>query len=197
MCGGLFVVALESSLAFSLELAQRGYTLAMESYEELIRRADSVGIRLERVGGLPIWEAQPVFRHQGAIDRIRSSIRASNENLDRITPCGCIHIADVLFLFPDGSFKRPDIAVLCQNPLESEMDAALETIPEAVIEVISAGYEAKDLEISPQFFLAQGVKDVVVFDPRSLLVWHFRKDGTWRLNSPVQISLECGCVCEI
>jgi hypothetical protein len=178
-------------------VVQRGYTLGMESYEELIRRADSVGIRLERVAGLPIWEAQPVFRHQGAIDRIRSSIRASTEHLEGQTQCACIHIADVLFHFPDGSFKRPDIAVLCQNPLESEVDEALEYIPEAVIEVISVGYEAKDLEISPQFFLAQGVKDVLVFDPRSLLVWHFRKDGTQRLNSPVQITLECGCTCEI
>lgn len=28
-------------------------------------RADQLGIRLEIVGGLPVWEAQPVLRHRG------------------------------------------------------------------------------------------------------------------------------------
>jgi hypothetical protein len=38
-------------------------------------------------------------------------------------------------------------------------------VPEAVIEVISKGCEAKDLEIGPPFCLSQGAKDVVMFDP--------------------------------
>jgi Uma2 family endonuclease len=66
-------------------------------------------------------------------------------------------------------------------------------IPEAVIEVVSKGFEAKDLEIRPPFYLSQGVKDVVVFDPLTLLVLHVRKNRTTRQVSPVAIDLECGC----
>lgn len=39
----------------------------------------------------------------------------------------------------------------------------------------------------------QGVKDVVVFDPTSLLVLHARRDGTTRNVSPQSIEFECGC----
>ena len=66
-------------------------------------------------------------------------------------------------------------------------------IPEAVIEVVSKGYEAKDLEIGPPFYLSQGVKDVIVFDPLTLFVLHVRKNCTMRQVSPVVIELECGC----
>ena len=33
--------------------------------------AEEVGLRLEWVGGLPLWEAHPTYRHQKAVDRIR------------------------------------------------------------------------------------------------------------------------------
>jgi Uma2 family endonuclease len=65
--------------------------------------------------------------------------------------------------------------------------------PEAVIEVISKGYEYKDLEIGPNFYLAQGVKDVVVFNPYTLVVLHVRRDGARHGVSPMEIGLECGC----
>jgi hypothetical protein len=68
-------------------------------------------------------------------------------------------------------------------------------VPEAVIEVVSKGYEVKDLEIGPGFYLSQGVKDVLVFDPTTLLVLHARRDGTDRRASPCELSLECGCNC--
>jgi len=70
-------------------------------------------------------------------------------------------------------------------------------VPEAVIEVISKGYEAKDLEIGPGFYLSQGVKDIVVFDPYTLVVLHVRRDGAERTVSPVTIELECGCSCVV
>lgn len=155
-------------------------------------RADELGIRLEIVGGLPIWESSPLIKHQRAIDRIRASIAA-------VTPstgvCACTHLADVYVSFPDGSLKRPDIAVFCTEPEDD--DEPIKTIPEAVIEVISKGYEAKDLEVGPRFYLSQGVKDIVVFDPYTLLVLHVRKDGVQRLSSPTQLQLECGCYCTV
>lgn len=111
-------------------------------------RADELGIRLEIVAGLPIWEPHPLYRHQKAIDRIRSTIQRSAPDLHQ-TQCGCVHIADVYVSFPDGSLKRPDIAIFCQEPPED--DEAIKLIPEAVIEIVSKGYEAKDLEIGPHF----------------------------------------------
>ena len=39
----------------------------------------------------------------------------------------------------------------------------------------------------------QGVKDVLVFDPTSLLVLHARREHTVRLTSPQSVQLECGC----
>lgn len=153
-------------------------------------RAEELGIRLEIVAGLPIWEAAPAFRHQKAVDRIRASIRP------RIgSACECVHIADVYVAFPDGSLKRPDISIFCREP--TELDEAITLIPEAVIEVVSKGYEAKDLTIGPSFYLSQGVKDVVVFDPTTLSVLHARRDGSQRLASEVALELECGCSCRV
>jgi Uma2 family endonuclease len=149
-------------------------------------RAEELGIRLEVVSGLPIWEAHPVWKHQKAIDRIRSSISKRGA-----AQCTCVHASAVYVQFPDGSLKRPDISIFCREPDETE--DAVTLLPEAVIEVVSRGYEAKDLEIGPPFYLAQGVKDVLVFDPTSLLVLHARRERTVRLTSPQTVSLECGC----
>jgi len=41
------------------------------------------------------------------------------------------------------------------------------------------------------------VKDVVVFDPTTLLVLHVRQNSTTRQVSPVEIELECGCGVEV
>ena len=79
----------------------------------------------------------------------------------------------------------------------SEEEEAVKLVPEAVIEVISKGYEAKDLEIGPRFYLSQGVKDVIVFDPYTLVVLQVRKDGATRHVSTVVINLLCGCRCMV
>jgi len=149
-------------------------------------KAEELGIRLEVVSGLPIWEAHPVWKHQKAVDRIRTTITPKSSE-----SCACVHASDVYVQFPDGSLKRPDVAIFSREPDETE--DAISLVPEAVIEVVSKGYEAKDLEIGPPFYLAQGVKDVIVFDPTSLLVLHARRDKTIRLTSPQTLNLECGC----
>jgi len=154
--------------------------------------ADELGVRLEIVGGLPIWEAHPVYKHQKAIDRIRATIQPIEPDSPA---CACVHASDVYVSFPDGSLKRPDIAIFCREP--DEEDEAVKLVPEAVIEIISKGYEAKDLELGPRFYLSQGVKDAVVFDPYTLVVLHVRRDGATRQVSPVEIVLECGCTCTV
>lgn len=160
--------------------------------EDLIMQADLLNVRLEIVRGLPIWEASPILAHQLQVDRIRASISPEDT-----AGCGCIHIADVLFKFSDSSLKRPDIAVLCKLPEETEQNKALSAVPEAVIEIVSEGYERKDLELAPSFYLSFGVMDVIIFEPQTKIVYHHRKDGVKRLDSPVKIGLECGCECEV
>jgi Uma2 family endonuclease len=154
----------------------------------LLEEAYDLGIRLEFVGGLTVWEAHPSVRHQKAVWRIRSSIRRAPGTTD---DCNCLHIASVDTLFPDGSIKRPDIAVFCREP--DEEDSAVTLIPEAVIEILSAGYEKKDTVIGVPFYLAQGVKDVILLDPTTGEVTHHRRDGVQHLASPAPIVLECGC----
>ncbi len=149
-------------------------------------QAEELGIKLEIVNGLAIWEAQPVYRHQRAVDRIRSTITSTTTNA-----CQCVHIADVYVSFPNSSLKRPDISIFCREPDEEE--EAIRLVPEAVIEIISKGYEAKDLQIAPPFYLSQGVKDVVVFNPYTLAVLHVHQAGAAQHISPVEISLACGC----
>ena len=154
--------------------------------------AAEAGVRLEVTNGLPTWEAQPVYRHQKAVERIARSVRPSGDGAG----CACVHALDVYVQFPAG-LKRPDIAVFCREPAEAEQDAALTMLPEAVVEVVSRGFEAKDFELGPPFYLSQGVKDVVVFDPSTLQVLHVRRDGARRHASPVTLALECGCTVDV
>ncbi len=158
-------------------------------------KAEEFGVRLEIVQGLPIWEPYPVYKHQKEVDRIRATISPIETSAEQQNSCRCVHAADVYISFPDKSLKRPDISIFCQEPEEEE--EAIRLVPEAVIEVISKGYEAKDLEIGPQFYLSQGVKDVVVFNPYTLFVLHVRRDEVARHISPVKINLLCGCCCEV
>jgi len=152
-------------------------------------RADELGVRLEIVGGIPIWEPSPVYKHQKAVDRIRATIRKSPASSQ--AACACIHAADVYLSFPDGSLKRPDISIFCREPQEEE--EAITLVPEAVVEVISKGFEAKDLDIGREFYLRQGVKDVIVFNPYTLEVLHARDGYAATHPSEVEIELLCGC----
>lgn len=163
----------------------------MTNIDAALEAADELGIKLEIVNGLTIWEGSPVYKHQKAIFRIQNSIQPSRE---RGSDCECYHASNVSLLFPDGSKKRPDVAIFCAEPPEDE---EIRMIPEAVIEVISKDYEKKDTEISAPFYLLQGVKDVILFDPYSRAVTHLRRDTRRDLTSPVHIDLECGCSCTV
>ena len=157
--------------------------------DQLLREG---AIQLEITGGVPTWEASPGSRHQRVIDRIRASIKplpGSDKG------CECAHLSDVLISFKDGSLKRPDIAIFCTEP--PEQDEALTAIPQAVIEIISPGYEYKDLALNPQFYLAQDIQDVVIVDPRSKAVTHYRTTDVVNYRAPITIELQCGCSCDI
>jgi hypothetical protein len=101
--------------------------------DDVFQRADDVGIRLEIIGGLPVWEAHPNLTHQKAIDHIRESIQPAHNQ--SASTCECVHYADLHIKFPDGSDKRPDISIFCQEPTETE--SAVTQVPVAVVEIIS------------------------------------------------------------
>jgi Uma2 family endonuclease len=149
-------------------------------------------IKLEITGGIPTWEAWPGSRHQVMVYEIQTSITSL---ADDDKGCECRHAADVYIRFKDGSLKRPDIAIFCTMP--PMQDEALSVIPQAVIEIISPGYEYKDIALNPQFYLAQGVDDVVIVDPRSGVVTHYRTTGVAVHQAPVTINLQCGCQCTV
>lgn len=151
-------------------------------------QADQAGIKLEIVQGTTTWEAFPASRHQRKVRDLNRSIRPSPsiKNL-----CGCHYLDDVYIRFPDGSIKRPDISMFCDEPPIS--DEALDVVPGAVVEIISKGYEAKDTVIGPEFYLAQGVKDVIVIDPYQNRIHHFTSSGVTVLESPQTVRLSMGC----
>jgi Uma2 family endonuclease len=153
---------------------------------DLFLKANEIGVKLEVTAGMYTWETMPVPLHQKTIDRIRASIKPTER-----PGCHCINYADIYVTFPDGSLKRPDVSIFCREP--DEQDKAVTLIPEAVIEIISEGYEAKDLEINPNFYLAQGIKDVIIHDPKTGFIFHVRKDGRKRYMITQTFKLECGC----
>jgi Uma2 family endonuclease len=149
-------------------------------------------VRLEITSGVPTWEASPGSRHQRIIDLIRATIEPM---LESDTGCDCVHYSDVDIRFPDGSFKRPDIAIFCNEP--PLQDESLTVLPCAVIEIISPGYEYKDTSLNPPFYLSQGLLDVVIVDPRTGMVTYYSQEQVTHLTAPVVLELRCGCRCAI
>ncbi len=150
-----------------------------------------VGAHLGIVNGVQLLDLVPLLRHQEAIDRIRTSIELSNPD----PACTCYHVTGAGIQFPDNSLRIPDISIFSKRPVEE--NGLVVDVPSAVIEVISPGYEAKDLEFGPPFYMSRGVRDVIVFDPHTLRLVHLHHGRVEQLVSPAAIQLECGCRCVI
>ena len=161
--------------------------------ERLMELAHESGIKVEMVGDIPVWEALPLPLHQGAIFRIQNSIRPTSGEGDS---CACVQYSDVPIRFPDGSQKRPDIAIFCRELTDLTHEVTI--LPEAVIEVISQGYEAKDTVIGVPFYRSQGIRGIVILDPYTNAVTHHQPDGTTAEHvSPVTLDFACGCTCVV
>lgn len=106
-------------------------------------------------------------------------------------PCDCFQAADVDIALPDGTIKRPDVSIWCREPQEQE--GFVHAVPEAVVEIVSPGYEDKDLVHGPPIYLRNGVKDIIVFDRAKGEVHHWTPDGHRILSSPTVFELACGC----
>ncbi len=161
--------------------------------EELILQTDASGapVRLEYVHGRLKVEASPASRHQMVAKAIEASLRPIP---GQSGGCACYSLQDVLIRFPgpDPSLKRPDIAIFCTKP--PDIDEALDVLPAAVIEILSVGYEDKDLgPDGAPFYLAFGI-EVLVVDPRGNVVRQYRPDQRLAMiPTPATIDLRCGC----
>lgn len=165
------------------------------SIEELIVQTAASGapVRLEHVRGRLKVEESPASRHQKASRRIERSIGPIPGHGDG---CACFALADTLIRFPDpdSSLKRPDIAIFCEEPPDS--DEALEVLPQTVIEILSVGYEEKDLgPDGAQFYLDCGIADVLICDPRAGRVLRYQagEPRPVELAMPATVDLRCGC----
>ena len=159
---------------------------------ELAQQVEELsGVKLEMAGGMTTWEAFPSYKHQNRIYKIQQSIR---RRADAIYDCTCTHVSDAYVRFPDGSIKRPDIAIFCREPDEAEQDGAVTLLPEVIIEIISKHYEDKDLKVGVPFYLSQGIADVVTVDMATGTVTHFRPGQPEQVHaSPVTLAFACGC----
>jgi Uma2 family endonuclease len=165
----------------------------MRDFDRLSKEADAVGLRLEVVRGIVTVEASPVYRHQQAVLRIINSVHPA---MLGDTSCACVATTDVQIRFPDGSRKRPDVAIFCREP--DEQDTEMTLLPEAVVEVLSRDYEAKDLVIGVPFYQQVGVRDIVVLDPETGAVRHWQQGhGEQTYASPINLTLLCGCICTV
>lgn len=156
----------------------------MQDFNRLTQEADEVGIRLSIIGGVPVWEPPPSLRHQMVVRRIENSITSRGG-------ATVFHAADVNTRFADGSHLRSDISIWTDEP---EQDTEVTLQPEAVVEIISKDYAAKDLVIGVPFYLRVGIPDVLVFDPETNTVRQWRNGGNEESYlSPVTLELLCGC----
>ena len=158
-----------------------------ERLAKLYALEEELGLRFELTDGGITWETMPGLEHQRLIYQVQRSMDASQA--DR--PCGCHHVADVDIVFPDGTVKRPDISVWCEWP--KELEGFVHEVPEAVVEIVSPGYEAKDLVHGPPIYLRNGVKDVIVFDRAKGEAHHWGSEGHRIVPSLTVFDLACGC----
>lgn len=169
-----------------------GEPMSLPTYQDIQRLAYQ-GVRLEITGGLPTWEAMPGALHNGVVDDIRQNL--TRHNVPNVF-CGCHHIADTYIAFAPGLLRRPDIAIFCVKPPRPD-GAITDLIPEAVVEVLSDGYEQKDRD-AVALYLGAGVLDVVLVDPRRCRVeWHRQGQPPDHRELPTTCALQMGCILPI
>ena len=150
-------------------------------------RGEELGLRLERTDVGLVWEAMPGLRHQELAVEIHGAVRP----VEGEGRCECYRALDVPVRFPSGIVKRPDLAIFWRRPSQDE--GFVLAVPEAVVEITSPDYEEKDLVSRPPLYLANGVKNVVVFHRATDEVHHWTVADSRKLLSPMILALTCGC----
>ena len=126
----------------------------------IVLKSDHSMVKVELTAGVPTWEAPFTLLHQRTVAEIQASLRLAE---------GCHAIQNAHVRFPEGSFRSPDLAIYDRDVPDT--DGATDVIPVVALEVLSPGFEFKD-RLAVSFYLAQGVIDVVLVDPRTREVFH-------------------------
>lgn len=159
-----------------------------ERMARLLAFGEEIGLKFELTDGGITWETYPGIAHQEIVYNVQTSLQRGDA---QGTNCDCYHGADVDLVLPDGTVKRPDVSVWCKRP--SELEGFVHEVPEAVVEVVSPGYEAKDLVHGPPIYLRNGVKDVIVLDRAKGEVHHWTPEERRTVTSPFTFDLVYGC----
>lgn len=164
--------------------------ISEEEFMAVVEAAHDIGLNIEIAGGLPIYELAPSMVHQEDLFEIAKTVRKGSRAIE--SECGCHVRFDALIRFPDGSYRRPDLSIFCTRP--PRLRTAATQVPTAVVEALSPSSIVKDTELSPSWYLSQGVRDVFVYDPEGLTVDHIRASGRERHEVPVEFETETGCL---
>lgn len=161
----------------------------MRDFERRSRELAEAGYRLECVNGLAIVEPIAGPPHQTSVQRILDSIHC---RLGEASACDCVSVVDARMRFPDDSHKHSDIAIF--RGMGDAKETEITFCPQVVIEVLQADFAAKDIVIGVPFYQRVGIPDIIVFDPETNIVRHWRNGGNEKsYPSPVKLDLLCGC----
>ena len=163
--------------------------ISEEEYMAVEEAAREAGLKIEIASGLPIFQLAPSMIHQEDLGEIYKGVRKGPKAI--ASGCGCFAAFDALVKFPDGSYRRPDLSIFCVRP--PRVRTATTIIPTAVVEALSPSSMVKDVQLSPAWYLSQGVRDVFVYDPEGLTVDHIRASGQERHFIPIDLETETGC----
>jgi hypothetical protein len=139
-------------------------------------------VDLYLVDGLPRWEASHSPRHQLAIDAVRAGLQPGAHCPGAIYYRVDLRLGEHTLLCPDLAIYAAELA---------NEDAAVTTVPVAVIEVLHPDSIAKNRALVP-VYLREGVLDVVLFDPESGGITHYSGKLAMEYRAPLRLQLSCG-----
>ena len=139
------------------------------------------GYHVELGRGEVVVTEVPLPGHLVVVDRIRRQLIVYDANCSGRIVCVASGGECKLSVAQFDSERHPDLAVyLTQPPYQDSNTVWSEWIPELVIEVVSAGSEARDYTEKRDEYLAFGVKEYWIANPERLEILVLRRSrGLW------------------
>jgi Uma2 family endonuclease len=149
-----------------------GLRVTREEYLDL----EDDGCRYDMIGGVLQVTPSPDFEHGGAVSRFLFVLEAylAEHNAGRA-------VTEVDVFLPDGGdVVRPDVSFLLSESLH-RAKTHIHGAPDLICEVLSSRTRARDLGDKAERYLACGVKEYWLVDPRARTVQLWANAGaTWQ-----------------
>lgn len=147
--------------------------------QDLLAMGSDARFELDR--GVLVPMSPSGFRH----GRVTANVQFAIENHVRRGGLGRVLAAETGFaLAHDPDIVRaPDVAFIRTERLPPEGEGYAAIAPDLVVEVVSPGDTAHELEVKVSEYLAAGVTSVWVLYPRTRTVMIHRADGVRRLRA--------------